>query len=316
MVKKEKVKKAEDREDWIDMTSPHTGDIMRVRPDRVDYFLSVDWSTEEIVEEIVFPDLEGLPPNTHLWYWAKKEPSDIAPRPSVNYYFRSLEMAQHVSDTFDNQHKYINCYSIKDITGCWWWLVHFYNREELIEEIHDWCLKNSKNYKADPLEEPMSKEDAEEEKKINWFYKVTRNIPATEGWEKSINNFSEFKKQFTFKETKDKKGKIVCYVTEKGFRSGYGYQATALDEKTCEWELHRCFESRTRRTYISDDGKCALVVHNMDWTRFYHLNKIIPAEHGTWICLDGHDYPGAVTILFDKESRRGIVLTALKQWYG
>ena len=271
--------------------------------------------TEES-KEVVFPKLEGLPPNTHLWYWAKKEPCDIAPRSSVNYYFRSLEMAQYVSDKFDNQHKCINCYSINDMSGRIWWMVHFYEREELLEEIHNWCLKNSKNYEGSTLEEPMSKEDVEEEKKIGWFYEITGNIPATEGWEESINNFSEFKKQFTFKETKDKKGKEVFYVTEKGFDSGCGYQATALDKKTCEWELHCCFESRTRRTYIADDGKYALVVCNMDWTRFYHLNKIIPSEHGTWTCLDGHGYPGAVRILFDKKSRRNIVLTVLKQWYG
>lgn len=293
-----KKKKIDDREDWIDMTSPHTGDTMRVRPDRVDYFLSMDWATEEIVKEVIFPKLEGLPTNTHLWYWAKKEPSDIASRPSVNYYFRSLEMAQYVSDNFDTEHKNIHCYPIIDITGCIWWMVHFYNHNKPLEEIHDWCMKNSEEYEAGS------------------FLSEVREISASKGWKKSINNFSEFKKQFTFKETKDKKGKVVYYVIEKGFRSGYGYQATALDQKTCEWELHRCFESRTRRTYISDDGKYALVVHNMDWTRFYHLNKIIPTEHGAWTCLDGHGYPGAVTILFDKESRRDIVLKALKQWYG
>jgi len=285
------------REDWIAMISPHTGDIMRVRPDRVDDFLSLDW--KKTVENFVPPKLKHLPPNTHLWYWAKKEPCDIAPHPSVNYYFSSLEMAQYVSDNFDKQHKYINCYSITDITGCTRWMVHFYNQEEPSDEIHNWCLENSKNYK------PGS------------FWSDIEDIPASKGWKKSINNFSEFKKLFTFEGKICKKTKKeVWYAKETGFDSGHGYQATTLDEKTCEWELHRCFESRTRRTYIADDGKYALVVRNMDWTRFYHLNKIIPAEHGTWTCRDGHGYPGAVTMLFDKESRRDIVLKALKQWYG
>lgn len=274
-----------------------------------------DRKTEETAEEVVFPRLEGLPPNTHLWYWTKKEPSDIAPCPSVNYYFRSLEMARYVSDKFDNQHKYINCYSITDMTGCRWWLVHFYSRDEPSEEIHDWCLKNSKNYKADPLEKPMS-EEPEEEKKINWFYKVTRNIPAPEGWEKSINNFSEFKKLFAFKRTVDKKNKEIWYIWEKDGKSGYRWEATGTGEGAVKWELRRCFESRTRRTYIADDGKYALVVRNMDWTRFYHLNKIIPTEQGAWTCMDGDGYPGSVKMLFDKKSRRDIVVKALKQWYG
>ncbi len=60
-------------------------------------------------DKIVFPKMEGLPPNTHLWYWAKKESSNIAPHPSVNYYFRSLEMAQYVSENFDTEHKNIHC---------------------------------------------------------------------------------------------------------------------------------------------------------------------------------------------------------------
>lgn len=289
-------KKIDNREDWIAMISPHTGDTMRVSPNRVDDFLSMDWKK---LKEFVPPKLEHLPPNTHLWYWAKKESCDIAPYPSVNYYFSSLEMAQYVSDNFDTEHKYIHCYSITDITGCQWWMVHFYNHDKPLEEIHNWCLENAKNYS------------------VGSFWYNVENISVSKGFEKSINNFSEFKKQFTIEGKIDKKTKKeVWYVKEKGFDSGYGYQATTLDEKTGEWELRRCFESRTRRTYTADNGKYALVVRNMDWTRFYHLNKMISNEHGTWTCRDGHGQPGAIRILFDNKSRRDIVLKALKKWYG
>jgi len=292
-------KKEDDyREDWIETISPYTGDTMRVNPNRIDDFLLMGWKKVK-EKKFVAPKYKTLPPNTHLWYWAKKEPSNVAPHPSVNYYFRSLEMAQYVSDNFDDQHKYIHCYSITDITECQWWMVHFYNHDKPLEEIHNWCLENAKNYEAGS------------------FWSDVKDISASKGFEKSINNFSEFKKQFTIEGKIDKKTKKeVWYVKEKRFDSGYGYQATTLDEKTGEWELRRCFESRTRRTYTTDDGKFALVVCNMDWTRFYHLNKLIPAEHGAWTCLDGDGYPGSVKILFSKKSRRDIALKALKQWYG
>ena len=285
----------EHREDWINMISPHTGDTMRVSPNRVDDLLSANWKK---VKEVVFPKMEGLPPNTHLWYWAKKEPSDVAPYPSVNYYFQSLEMAQQVSENFDTEHKNIHCYTIIDITGCQWWMVHFYNQEEPLKEIHDWCLKNAKNYKAGA------------------FWSDVKDIPASKGWEKSINNLSEFRKLFLFQGKLDSKNKEIWYVWEKDGKPGYRWEATGTDDKAADWGLRRCFESRTRRVYTTDDGKYALVVHNMDWTRFYYLNKIISSEHGAWICMDGDGYPGAIKILFDKKSRRDIVVKALKQWYG
>lgn len=284
------------REDWINMISPHTGDTMRVDPSRVDYFLSLDWKTEES-KEVVFPKMEGLPPNTHLWYWAKVDPCDVAPRPSISYYFRSLEMAQQVSEDFDAEHKNIHCYPIIDITGCQWWMVHFYNQEESLEEIHDWCLKNSKNH------EPGS------------FWEDVEGISASKGWEKSINNLSEFRKLFLFEGKLDSKNKEIWYVWEKNGKSGYRWEATGLTDNAVDWELRCCFEGRTRRIYTTDDGKYALVVRNMDWTRFYHLNKIIPLEHGAWIRMDD-SYPGAIKILFDKKLRRDIVVKALKQWYG
>jgi len=279
-------KKVDDRENWVDLISPHTGDTIRIRSDKVDYLLSLAWKK---VEKFVAPETRRLPLNTYLWYWAKKEPSDIAPYPSVNYYFRSLEMAQQISN---------NCYPIIDITGCQWWMVHFYNHNEPLEEIHDWCLKNAKNYRAGS------------------FWSDVEDISASRGWEKSVNNLSEFRKHVKFKQIIDKKGKEVWYVWEKEGKSGYRWEATGTDDKTADWEFRQCFESRTRRIYTTDDGKYALVVRNMDWTRFYRLNKIIPSIYGSWTCRDGDGYPGSTKILFDKESRRDIILKVLKQWYG
>lgn len=284
------------REDWINTISPHTGDEMLVDPNRVEYFLSLGWKK---IEEVVFPKMEGLPTNTHLWYWAKVDPCNIAPCPSINYYFRSLEMAQYVSESFDIEHKNIHCYPIIDMTGCQWWMVHFYNQEEPLEEIHDWCLKNAKNYG------PGS------------FWEDVEGISASEGWEKSINNLSEFRKLFLFEGKICKKSKKeIWYVWEKDGKPGYRWEATGLDDKAVDWALRCCFESRTRRTYITDDGKYALVMRNIDWTRFYHLNKIIPLEHGAWARMNSDGYPGAIKILFDKKSRRDIVVKVLKQWYG
>lgn len=143
--------------------------------------------------------------------------------------------------------------------------------------------------------------------------------PCTKGRENDIHNFSEFKKQFTFKQETDKKGKEIYYVQEKAIDFGYGYEATGLDKRAVEWELYRCFKSRTQRYYKNDVEEYVVVVLNMDWTRCERFFQYIPdmPRVGGWYAWDnGRIKEGRCTkVVFKQKKHADQFRDILHRWY-
>ena len=138
-------------------------------------------SSEKYVKitDISPPNIGPISKNAHLWYWSKT----MCSIPSINYYFMSMDMAKNAAKKFLGDER--KCYPSKDRSNRVWWMVHFYGENKLIKKVHDWF-----------------KELARQEE-IAELCEIAKTIPTSKGWEKSLNNFSEFKKQFTITEEKD-----------------------------------------------------------------------------------------------------------------
>ena len=144
-------------------------------------------------------------------------------------------------------------------------------------------------------------------------------------------SFEEFKKGFMTKMVtvkKPKKGSAgpVWYANEKNG----SYQVTALNKNALEWELRRCFMSRTRRTYAqrrtpAHASEWVVMVMDADFARceqFFYKMLFGLRPIGDWNAwYGGNSYP-------DKDNQRMTKFTftrkkyaedfckVLRRWYG